>query len=166
MRLITAVLIFLISLQAVADVKISQLPLGSGASVLTNDSFPYVDTATATTKRLRISDIPNVPSFVNTVAAALVRTTNTITANLTVPTLTKDYILNVDTSFGPVTVTLPSAVLSAGFCIDVKNIGAPVALLTVNPIGGQFVDGNSTDTITGQYDSKHYCSVSGNWFVY
>lgn len=159
-------ILFLVTSAHAANIKISELPLGNAATVLTNDAFPYVDTATATTKKLKISDIPNIPSFVATVAAALNRTTATIVASDTVPTLTKDYILNVDTSAGPITVTLPTGIASSGFCIDIKNIGSPVSLVTVVPFGIQLIDGMSSDTLTGQNDSKHYCAVSGNWFIY
>ncbi len=166
MRMITALLLVIFSSLASADVKISDLPLGTGSAVLTNDSFPYVDTSTASTKRLRISDIANVPSFIAGIASSLGRTVSTVSANVSIPILTKDYILNVNTSSGPVTVTLPSASSSTGFCIDIKNIGSPSYAVTVNPTVPQLIDGSSSNSVDLALDSKHYCAVSGNWFIY
>lgn len=164
MKQVLLLVLALCSATSWADVKISQLPLGSGASVLNADSFPYVDTASGLTKRLQISDIPNVPSFVVSVASTLKRTVNSVSTTFTVPTLTKDYVLNADTTSGPFTVTLPSSTPSNGWCIDIKVIGA--SALAVNPPGGQTVDGQPTDSIDFHLDSKHYCAVSGNWFIY
>jgi len=53
----------LLSISVQADVKISQLPLGSAATTNSNDSFPYVDSLANTTKRLHLSDIVNLPSL-------------------------------------------------------------------------------------------------------
>lgn len=94
------------------------------------------------------------------------RTTNTVSANFTVPTLTGDYVLNVDTSGGAITVTLPDATLCDGFVVDVKNIGSPASPVTVNPFGSQTIDDASADSVDSQFDSKHYCAVGGNWFIY
>lgn len=68
--------LFLSSLLAVtpsfaADVKISQLPLGSGATVGANDSFPYVASGTNVTKRLKLYDLVNLPIMVSTYAPIL-----------------------------------------------------------------------------------------------
>lgn len=48
---------------AQADVKISQLPLGSAASTNVNDSFPYVNSVGDTTQRLDLSDLVNLPAM-------------------------------------------------------------------------------------------------------
>lgn len=47
-----------------ADIRISDLPLGTASSTGTNDSFPYVDAAGGTTRRLKLSDVKNIPSMV------------------------------------------------------------------------------------------------------
>lgn len=60
-------LIFSVATDA-ANVKISQLPLGSASSTQAADSFPYVDSATNITKRLTLWDLINIPSMVNTYA--------------------------------------------------------------------------------------------------
>lgn len=42
---------------------ISQLPLGVASGVGANDPFPYVDLATGLNKRLKLSDVVNIPSI-------------------------------------------------------------------------------------------------------
>lgn len=48
---------------ALADTKITQLPLGSAASSSTQSVFPYVDITDNTTKKLKLSDLVNLPAF-------------------------------------------------------------------------------------------------------
>lgn len=61
------ILLYCVSVLAV-DIKISQLPLGSGAAIGVNDSFPYVQASNNITKRLTIYDLVNVPLFTATYA--------------------------------------------------------------------------------------------------
>lgn len=65
------------------DVKISQLPLGSGATVGVNDSFPYVQASTSVTKRLTLWDLINLPPIVSTYAP---KANPTFTGTVTAPT--------------------------------------------------------------------------------
>lgn len=51
-----------------ADVKISQLPLGTAATTGVNDSFPFVSASTSITKRLTLWDLINIPTIVATYA--------------------------------------------------------------------------------------------------
>lgn len=46
-----------------ADVKISQLPLGTAASTGPSDVFPYVVSSTSVTKKMTIWDIANIPTI-------------------------------------------------------------------------------------------------------
>lgn len=91
------------------------------------------------------------------------RTTNVVSSNFVIPTLTNDYILNADTSAGPLNVTLPNATPSNGWMAMIKNIGSPVNAITVMTTGGQFIDGAPTDTINTVYEGHQYFAVSGNW---
>jgi hypothetical protein len=62
--LISSVLLSLLfAITAVADTKITQLPLGSAASSGLQSVFPYVDTTTNVTKKLKLSDLVNVPAL-------------------------------------------------------------------------------------------------------
>lgn len=66
-----------------ADVKISQLPLGSAATTGANDSFPYVANVANITKRLTIWDLVNVPAMVSTYAP---KASPVFTGTVTAPT--------------------------------------------------------------------------------
>lgn len=159
-KLIPLLLMFMASV-AMADVKISDLPLGSAATTGVNDSFPYVDATASVTRRLKISDLPNAPGF----ALALKRTVATTTTNTSLAALTKDYILNMNTVSGNLVVTLPSAITSDTFCVDVKKIHASNEV-TVQTSLGQTIDGSSTDILNTPFESRRYCAVNSNWFIY
>lgn len=62
-KLIAALLMLATFAQVQADTTISQLPLGTASSTVTNDSFPYVDSVNNITKRLRLGDLPQIPSL-------------------------------------------------------------------------------------------------------
>lgn len=160
MKLI-ALILMLVSGTALADVKISDLPLGSAASTGVNDSFPYVDASAGVTRRLKLSDLPNVPG----ISTSMKRTVNTVSINTIVPTLTKDYILNVNTGAGNISVTLPNATSSDAWCIDVKKIHASNEV-TVQTTLSQTIDGSSTDTLNTSNESRRYCAVNSSWYIY
>lgn len=145
-----------------ADIKLSNLPLGSAAITGVDDSFPFVDAAGPTTKRLKLSDLINLPSLAASLSQR--RTTNSISTGFTIPTLTKDYILNVDTSGGAIAVILPDAVASDALCVDIKDLGSFNVNLTAP--GSQKIDGSSSDALTVLNEARHYCAVSGNWYNY
>lgn len=46
------------------QIKISELPLGSGAAAHGADVFPFVDSATGITKKMQFSDFINVPALI------------------------------------------------------------------------------------------------------
>jgi hypothetical protein len=92
------------------------------------------------------------------------RFTNTVSTAYTIQTLTVDNIINVVTTSGVIPITLPNASASTGWCVDVKNIGPNS--VAVGTTSMQTIDGVTSDTISNQYDTKHYCAVGGNWFNY
>jgi hypothetical protein len=51
------------------------------------------------------------------------RTTHVASSNFTIPTLTVDYLLNMDLTSGSLIAQLPDAVASNGYCADVKTTG-------------------------------------------
>lgn len=81
-----------------ADVKISQLPLGSAVSVGSTDSFPYVAVASNTTKRLTLYDLINIPAFTSTFAPIASPTfTGTVTAVTLLTTTASATTANITT---------------------------------------------------------------------
>ena len=95
--------------------------------------------------------------------AARTRTTNTVATDFSIPSLTSDYILNVNDAGGVATITLPTAASSAGFCADVKNLNGANTVSIVPPSGT--IDGQ-VSLSENQYDSYHLCSVGGGWYIY
>jgi len=192
LRTITVLALLVCSWNAhAADVKISDLPLGSAVATGNNDAFPYVDTVAGITKRLKLSDLFNLPtlgssSIVYTpstpsdwsavptkVAAALdalaaggggKRTTATTSIDVTIPTLIINYLMIVDSTSGTIDITLPDSAASNGFCVDIKQIG--IYAVTVLPPAAQTIDGQLSEDMTDIYESRHICAVSGNWFNY
>ncbi len=64
-NMIALILAFALSLPAHgAEKKISELPLVTGSAVGTNDYFPFVSAA-GVTKRVKVSELANVPSLLN-----------------------------------------------------------------------------------------------------
>lgn len=112
----------------------------------------------------KIWDNINNQLFTTTISAmSPARISNRVSANFTVPTLTSDYILIVDTSGGSRTITIPDATASLhDFCLDIKRLGA--GNVNVTPFGGQTIDGDSSDVLADNDDSVHYCMQAGNWF--
>lgn len=93
------------------------------------------------------------------------KTTNVVSTNFVMPvTLSKDYILNVNTSGGAVSITLPDAVSSDGFCINMKNIGANTVNISAPSL--QTIDALSSDSLTLLNESHKHCAIGGNWSIY
>ena len=91
------------------------------------------------------------------------RTTNTVTTGFTIPTLTSDYILNVN-AVSTVTIVLPDATLSANFCVDIKDLS--VHVVNITPPGADTIDGFSSATLNFQNQNSRFCAVGGEWFIY
>lgn len=64
---------------------------------------------------------------------------------------------------GTFTVTLPDAAAADGEDITVKNIGT--GTITIGRTGSNTIDGATTQTLPGQYDSMTFTSVGGNWYI-
>lgn len=68
---------FLLSLTSQADVKITQLPLGTASSTDATDVFPYVDVSSGVTKKMTLWDLINLPPLASTYVTASSTTTFT-----------------------------------------------------------------------------------------
>lgn len=94
------------------------------------------------------------------------RTTNTVTTNFTIPTLSKDYLLNVNSTSGVVAIVLPDATASAQWCATIKNTGSPASAVTITAFGGQTIDSASSFVNNFSKESENFCAVGGSWFIY
>lgn len=132
-----------------ADVKISQLPLGSGSSTGINDSFPYVNATSGTTERLKLSDLINVPALA----------TPNFSGGVVAPTITLSSGANTGycwiatnalgagswqpCSSGSGTVTSFSFVTANGFTGSVANPNITPSLMLGTNLNG-LIKGNGT----------------------
>jgi hypothetical protein len=103
------------------------------SSITTATELSYVHGATS-----------NIQDQINAISGGSggPRFTNTISTGYTIPTLTVDAIINVNTSVGVIPVVLPDATASRGWCVDVKNLGTN--FVTVSTQFGQTIDGSSS----------------------
>jgi len=149
------------------------IPSSTIAGSLQNEDFKTVAELIAagsdSTHLLNISKIwddVNLQTLSTTVSVISgQKTTNTVAINFAIPlTIAADYLLNVDTSGGGIAITLPNAVLSAGYCAYVKNLNTNAVTVTA-PLA-QTIDGLASDTLSVQNESHLYCANGGNWFIY
>lgn len=99
------------------NVKISELPSGNAATASTNDVFPYVDSVTVTTKKMRLYDLINLPAFVSNYAS------------LTGPTFTNGIFLKDSSTNNTVQLVAPVLTGSYSFCFPL-GVGSAGQVLT------------------------------------
>ena len=175
-------LALLFSLAAHADTSITALPLGSAAASGVNDVFPFVDVTTNVTKKMKLSDLKNLPSF-----SALVFTNgaNPFTANQSMggfkitnalnPTAqqdyaTKDYVDLVNPSIYSIVQEAPSGVVDGVnqvFTTSQTVNAAAGMILSVD--GGTLQQGGGLDYgVAGNTITLSFAPVVGQklWAVY
>jgi len=75
-------------------------------------------------------------------------------------------LINVDATGGAVTITLISAADAGdGAYVAIKKTDASANAVTITPVGGQTIDGDSSRTISYQYSSRVIVSNGSNWSV-
>jgi hypothetical protein len=94
------------------------------------------------------------------------RTTHVASSNFTIPTLTVDYLLNMDLTSGSLIAQLPDAVASNGYCADVKTTGSTSNSVTMASTSAQTIDTLSAGSWILKNESKHFCAIGGNWSNY
>lgn len=85
-------------------------------------------------------------------------------ANYTIVSGDKGYVINVDTSAGAYTMTLPAPAL--GFVITIKDIvgNSAVNKITVAPNSSEKIDTLANDLIAENFAAVSYISDGTNWF--
>jgi hypothetical protein len=94
------------------------------------------------------------------VAGASAPTVVSISASATASSWNQ--IILVDASAGNVTVTLPTASLNGGKSIEVKKIDSTNYVVIVDANAAETIDGELTQTITGQYNNARFVSNGTN----
>lgn len=81
-------------------------------------------------------------------------------------TLTRsDSVVLVDATGGVATINLPDATLADGHETIVKKIDSSGNNVVLDPPGAQTIDGASTYTLSGQWDSVRVVSDGTDWFI-
>ena len=96
-----------------------------------------------------------------------IRISNSTSINTTIPTLTGDYFLAVDTSGGSKITILPDASASGTSCVKIKNIGSPTNTNTIQTQFGQTIDFSPTyiQQIWSPMVSNEFCTNNNNWLI-
>ena len=142
-------------------------PFGNRACFFDNDSTLASSVTTATELSFLHGVTSNVQTQINEIIAGGVsRTVYTTSLSLVIANLARDYLLNADSTLSILYETLPDAVASNGFCIDIKNIGSPANVVTVLTQFSQTIDGQSSYLVSGTFESARICANGSNWFLY
>lgn len=103
----------------------------------------------------------------NGVSTEQLWTTSTKTSNYTVTEADRDRLILVDASGGAVTITLlASATAGNGFRVAIKKIDSSGNAVTIDGNLSETIDGNTTSTLSTQYDSENLISDGSNWFAF
>lgn len=124
-----------------ADIKISQLSLGSAGSSASGDSFPYVSAAANITKRLTVWDLVNVPTLVSTYAP---KVSPIFTGTLTAPIITSSTSITSPSFVGTLTGNADTATSLSGV-LNVLHGGTGLSSTVAN----QLLYSSATSTIAG-----------------
>lgn len=167
--------------------------LVSGAAPYLEVAVPDDGATPALTSVFKITDTEIYPTTTNTVDLGLtgtrfksayfsgtVTTVNaTVTGLLTTAAFTTafsakagdyvltatDYMVTVDSSGGPVTITLPTAVGISGRHYVVKKISADANAVTLDGNGVETIDSQGSQVIVGQWVSIGVVSDGANWLI-
>jgi hypothetical protein len=85
-------------------------------------------------------------------------------ANYSIVSGDKGFVIDVDCSGGAITITLPAPV--SGFVVTIKDYTGNSAAnpITVLPNGSELIDQAASDTISENYRAVTYLSDGANWF--
>lgn len=160
-------LLLLFSLAAHADTKISDLPLGNAATTNVNDSFPYVDSTGPITKRLKLSDLPNLPAFASLTASGLSVSSISSSAALTAGSPINYKHVACDATAGSVVATLPACLSGiVGQVFNLKKIDSTSNYCTFARTGSDLIDGQTSLATNQQYlGLTVVCRAAGYWDV-
>jgi hypothetical protein len=155
-----------------ASTPISGLPLSSASTTNTNDSFPYVDSVGLATKRIKLSDIQNIPAVAAAIAAAgggggssgLTVFSVSTSAALSAGTPVNYQHIACDASAGSVTATLPVCAGHIGQAFNLKKIDSSSNSCSFARTGADLIDGQTSISNADQYvNISIVCRASGFW---
>lgn len=85
-------------------------------------------------------------------------------ANYTVTSADAGRVIKVDSSGGPIVVSLPSASsVSSGFNVNIEKSSSDTNSVTIDGNGSETINGNTTQEISNQWDFAILVSDGSNW---
>ena len=141
------------------DIKVSGRMFASGEQVITSDEIFHIKQLT----QIEYNSItPNSATFYiitdSETEGPVVQPIKTVSSDYTI--LTSDYTVYTTAAL---TLTLPSAVGNQGVMFNIKNIST--GLVTINGVGGNTIDGQSSVGISTQYQSISLQSTNSDWII-
>jgi hypothetical protein len=141
------------------------LVLGNDIDSKANDTLRRVTTAlvpSGGTRRFALSRTLSSPGQINTGKLEVNRAR--ITSNHSVLYTSGDYLLEVDASGGPVSITLdPTGFFSPGRQLVIKKIDASPNGVTVDTFGTETIDGVDNPTLTNRWASITIVNSGTEW---
>jgi hypothetical protein len=90
----------------------------------------------------------------------------TKTSNYTVTSSDRNSLIEVNATTGSLEITLPSAAtLENGFVVSIKKIDSTTNTVTIDPVGSETIDGQTTVVLANQYDTINLVSNGVNWLI-
>ena len=131
----------------------------SGEQVITSDEIFHIKQLT----QIEYNSItPNSATFYvitdSETEGPVVQPIKTVSSDYTI--LTSDYTVYTTAAL---TLTLPSAAGNQGVMFNIKNIST--GLVTINGVGGNTIDGQSSVGISTQYQSISLQSTNSDWII-
>lgn len=156
MKFVFLLVFLFLNLALAENTKMSQLPLGNATTTGANDSFPYVDASAGISKRLKVWDIINIPTFTNAFLTGNLATGKIFVGNslgvASPVTMSGDGTMS---NVGVLTVTSTSSNLP-NFIVKRDDNGDFAARIVTAALAGNATTAtalasNPTDCTSGQY---------------
>jgi len=141
------------------DVSLSGNIIASGKRVITSDEIYHIKQLTQAEYDLIIPDAATFYIITDPdIEGPVVQPIRTVSADSAI--LTTDYTIHATAGLN---LTLPSAVGNGGIVYNIKNISANTVI--VSGVGGETIDGQTSFSLSTQYQSITLQSTNSNWII-
>jgi uncharacterized Zn-binding protein involved in type VI secretion len=141
------------------DVSLSGNIIASGKRVITSDEIYHIKQLTQAEYDLITPDAATFYIITDPdIEGPVVQPIRTVGADAAI--LTTDYTIHATAGLN---LTLPSAVGNGGIVYNIKNISANTVI--VSGVGGETIDGQTSFSLSTQYQSITLQSTNSNWII-
>jgi len=141
------------------DVTLGGNIIASGKRVITSDEIYHIKQLTQAEYDAITPDAATFYIITDPdIEGPVVQPIRTVNVDTTI--LTTDYTIHATAGLN---LTLPSAVGNGGIVYNIKNISA--GAVTVSGVGGQTIDGQTSFSLSTQYQSITLQSTNSNWII-